>query len=207
LRVSQNILPCQHRTDVAGEACHRSRQRDFHRLDGVALQHLHHFLLEATSIALTESAGLVSGSAVTPTRKPSFRRLGKMEVIKRFGDKVFASDVSASVAGADRRRLDRPGANSELAGLQGMSVPSSKAHVVGLGPSRYFCQALKRTLSEQPFRRDVSELDVNHKKRLNPNGLGLSIGLVSFDFGLTTVSGAPGFDSKPSATSWCRPCP
>jgi hypothetical protein len=30
-------LPCQHRADVAGEACHRSQQRDFHRLDGVAL--------------------------------------------------------------------------------------------------------------------------------------------------------------------------
>jgi hypothetical protein len=62
LKVSQNILPCQHRTDVAGEACHRSRQRDFHRLDGAALQHLHHFQLEATSIALTEAAGRVSGS-------------------------------------------------------------------------------------------------------------------------------------------------
>jgi len=32
-----------------GEACHRSRQRDFHRLDGVALQHLHHFQLEAAA--------------------------------------------------------------------------------------------------------------------------------------------------------------
>jgi hypothetical protein len=44
VKVSRNILPCQHRADVAGEACHRSRQRDFHRLDGVALQHLQHFL-------------------------------------------------------------------------------------------------------------------------------------------------------------------
>ena len=33
----------------------------------------------------------------------------KMEVIKRFGDKVFARDVSASVAGADRRRHVRLG--------------------------------------------------------------------------------------------------
>src|SRR5215467_13944480 len=39
---SRNILPRQHRADVAGEACHRSRQPDFHRLDGVAPQHLHH---------------------------------------------------------------------------------------------------------------------------------------------------------------------
>jgi hypothetical protein len=29
-----------------------------------------------------------------------------MEVIKRFGDRVFARNVSASVAGADRRRHD-----------------------------------------------------------------------------------------------------
>jgi hypothetical protein len=33
-----------------------------------------------------------------------------------------------------------------------------------------------------------SELDVSHERRLNPNSLALLIGLVSFDFGLTTVS-------------------
>jgi putative SOS response-associated peptidase YedK len=33
-----------------------------------------------------------------------------------------------------------------------------------------------------------SEIDVSHERRLNPNSLGLLIGLVSFDFGLTTVS-------------------
>jgi hypothetical protein len=52
LKDSRNILPRQHRADVAGEACHRSRQRDFHRLDGVALQHLHHFQLEAADAIL-----------------------------------------------------------------------------------------------------------------------------------------------------------
>ena len=42
----------QERADVAGEACHRSRQRDFHRLDDVNLQHLHHFQLEAAEAIL-----------------------------------------------------------------------------------------------------------------------------------------------------------
>src|SRR5258708_7926985 len=37
-----------------------------------------------------------------------------MEVIKRFGDKVFARDVSASVAGADRRRHDRLGSTGDM---------------------------------------------------------------------------------------------
>src|SRR4051794_5029562 len=46
LKDSRNILPRQDRADVAGEACHRSRQRDFHRLDNVNLQHLHHVELE-----------------------------------------------------------------------------------------------------------------------------------------------------------------
>jgi hypothetical protein len=45
-------LPRQERADVAGEACHRSRQRDFHRLDDVNLQHLHHFQLEAADAIL-----------------------------------------------------------------------------------------------------------------------------------------------------------
>ena len=49
---SRNILPRQHRADIAGEACYRSRQREFHCLDGVALQHLHHFQLEAADAIL-----------------------------------------------------------------------------------------------------------------------------------------------------------
>jgi hypothetical protein len=52
LKDSRNILPRQERADVAGEACHRSRQRDFHRLDDVNLQHLHHFQLEAADAIL-----------------------------------------------------------------------------------------------------------------------------------------------------------
>ena len=42
----------QERADVPSEACHRSRQRDFHRLDDVNLQHLHHFQLEAAEAIL-----------------------------------------------------------------------------------------------------------------------------------------------------------
>lgn len=45
-------MPRQDRADVAGEACHRSRQRDFHRLDDVNPQHLHHFQLEAADAIL-----------------------------------------------------------------------------------------------------------------------------------------------------------
>jgi hypothetical protein len=41
-----------------------------------------------------------------------------MEVIKRFGGKVLAGDVSASVAGADRRRHDRLGSKTEVAALR-----------------------------------------------------------------------------------------
>jgi len=59
----------------------------------------------ATSISRTEAAGLVSGSGCN-NPQTLVRRLGEMEVIKRLGDKVFARNVSASVAGADRRRHD-----------------------------------------------------------------------------------------------------
>ena len=45
-------MPRLHRADVAGEACHRSHKRDFHRLDDVDLQHLHHFQLEAADAIL-----------------------------------------------------------------------------------------------------------------------------------------------------------
>ena len=54
LKDSRNILPRQDRADVAGEACHQSRQRDFHRLDDVNLQHLHYFQLEAAELAATK---------------------------------------------------------------------------------------------------------------------------------------------------------
>ena len=60
----------------------------------------------ATSIPSPRQQVLFRDRAATPTRKPSQVHLGEMEVIKRFGDKVFAHDVSASVAGADRRRHD-----------------------------------------------------------------------------------------------------
>ena len=63
----------------------------------------------ATSISLTEAAGLVSGSGCNTNPQTQSGAPAKMEVIKRFGDKVFARDVSASVAGADRRRHDRLG--------------------------------------------------------------------------------------------------
>lgn len=43
-----------------------------------------------------------------------------MEVIKRFGDKVFALDVSASVAGADRRRHDHTYAPKSFAPMRGL---------------------------------------------------------------------------------------
>src|SRR5262249_34507037 len=52
LKDSRNILSRQERAGVPSEACHRSRQRDFHRLDDVNLQHLHHFQIEAAEAIL-----------------------------------------------------------------------------------------------------------------------------------------------------------
>jgi hypothetical protein len=43
-----------------------------------------------------------------------------MEVIKRLGDKVFACDVSASVAGAHRRRHDHICPKASMRGLLGV---------------------------------------------------------------------------------------
>src|SRR5262245_30463265 len=95
LKDSRNILPRQDSADVAGEACYRSRQRDFHRLDDVNLQHLHHFQLE-------DADGILHGA--NPGEIPSIRSTNSSSRSTSRPQKQIGLTVPSTLLACQRRQ-------------------------------------------------------------------------------------------------------